>query len=128
MPSFPSTNVGANAVGPNYSGAAGQQSQYAGDVYNAQTGTYNSMLGALGQAGTLGTLGYFGLLSDRRLKKDISLVGEDPRGFGIYRFKYLWSDDFQIGVMADEIQKILPAAVRERLDGYLMVDYGALYG
>lgn len=123
IPSFPSTNVGANAVGPNLLGAAGQQSQYAGDIYNAQTGTYNSNIGALGNLGAMALL-----MSDRRLKRSLTRLVEDPRGFGVYRFKYLWSDDFQVGVMADEVQRVLPEAVLERLDGYLMVDYGALYG
>ena len=38
--------------------------------------------------------------SDRRLKKDLMRVAEHPAGFGIYRFKYLWSDTEHVGVIA----------------------------
>src|SRR5262245_44125857 len=39
-------------------------------------------------------------VSDVRLKKDIARVGTHPMGFGIYRFKYLWSDTAYVGVLA----------------------------
>jgi hypothetical protein len=60
LPSFPSTNVGANVQGPNILGAVGAQNQAAGDIYNAQTGTYNANVGALGTLGAAGILGYMG--------------------------------------------------------------------
>lgn len=63
VPSFPSTNVGASAQGPNLLGAAQGQAQSANDIYNAQTGTYNSQIGAagslLGYGGTALAMGAF---------------------------------------------------------------------
>lgn len=66
--------------------------------------------------------------SDRRLKTDIELIGADPRGFGVYGFRYVWdaADVRRSGVMADEVAPILPDAVLVHPSGYLMVDYGAI--
>lgn len=70
--------------------------------------------------------------SDRRLKQDIVRIGNHPSGIGLYLFRY--RPDFEVecgagrqfGVMADEVQTVLPGAVRTRPDGYLSVDYDAL--
>lgn len=57
------------------------------------------------------------LFSDRRLKRNIV-----PLGQGWYAYNYLWSDDVEVGVMADE----QPQAASVGPGGFLVVDYGAL--
>jgi len=64
--------------------------------------------------------------SDRRLKKDITRVAAHSGGFGIYRFKYLWSDIEYVGVMAQEVRRTMPNAVVRGADGFLRVDYAAI--
>ena len=64
--------------------------------------------------------------SDRRLKKDVMRVAVHPAGFGIYRFKYLWSDTQYLGVIAQEVLEVMPDAVVRGDDGFLRVDYAAL--
>lgn len=65
--------------------------------------------------------------SDVRLKRDISLLGIRSDGLGVYRFKYLWSDQVYVGVIAQQVALIHPEAiVRDRLTGLLSVDYGRL--
>ena len=63
--------------------------------------------------------------SDRRLKKNITKIGESNRGFNIYSFEYKNLTDgkglFQ-GVMSDEI----PQEAVTRLDGYDRVNYSML--
>ena len=63
--------------------------------------------------------------SDRRLKKNITKIGESNRGFNIYSFEYKDSLDgeglFQ-GVMSDEI----PREAVTSVDGYDRVNYGML--
>lgn len=66
--------------------------------------------------------------SDERLKTDIERIGEDPRGFGVYRFRYVWEDEgvSHVGVMAQEMLHVMPDAVAMHPSGFLMVNYGAL--
>jgi hypothetical protein len=65
-------------------------------------------------------------VSDMRLKKDVVRVGTHPMGFGIYRFKYLWSDTAYVGVLAQEVLKKLPQAVKAGPGDFLAVDYDAI--
>jgi len=64
-------------------------------------------------------------LSDRRLKRDVELIGRYG-GLGIYRFRYLWSEQSFIGVMAQEVCRLFPWTVVCGPDGWLRVNYFAL--
>jgi hypothetical protein len=66
--------------------------------------------------------------SDRRLKQDIELVGRDERTMlPLYEFAYK-SDPTRrfLGVMADEAEAYMPAAVFTGEDGYKYVNYAML--
>lgn len=77
------------------------------------TRTNPGLLSSVGQAaGTAASLA--ALFSDRRLKRNIT-----PLGNGWYAYNYLWSDDLEVGVMADE----QPQAASEGPGGYQMVNY-----
>jgi hypothetical protein len=65
-------------------------------------------------------------ISDARLKRDMMRTGTHPLGFGVYRFKYLWSDSTYVGVIAQELLETAPHAVTAGPGGYLAVDYDAL--
>ncbi len=70
--------------------------------------------------------------SDRRLKENVAQIGTHPFGFGLYLFDY--KADFrgqhgagrQFGVMADEVESVMPEAVSRDAAGYRFVDYGML--
>ena len=64
--------------------------------------------------------------SDMMLKHDISLLGHLDNGLGFYRFSYNDSDKTYVGVMAQEVQTVVPAAVVRGSDGYLRVFYDKL--
>jgi hypothetical protein len=64
--------------------------------------------------------------SDIRLKKDIVLLKRLNNGIGLYRYRYKWSDQLYVGVMAQEVKTIVPSAVWRGRDGYLRVEYGQL--
>src|SRR5439155_26367395 len=64
--------------------------------------------------------------SDMTLKHDISLLGHFDNGLGFYRFSYNDSDKVYVGVMAQEVQTVMPAAVVRGSDGYLRVFYDKL--
>jgi len=70
--------------------------------------------------------------SDRRLKDNIVRVGDHPLGIGLYLYTYKashqprWGVGRHLGVMADEVEKVLPAAVIYGADGFASVDYSML--
>ena len=57
------------------------------------------------------------------LKHDIALLGHLDNGLGFYRFSYNGSDKAYVGVMAQEVQTVMPQAVVRGSDGYLRVFY-----
>lgn len=66
--------------------------------------------------------------SDNRLKRDIHLVDTLDNGMKIYAFKYLWSDQTYVGVMAQDLlndPRWAHAVVTQRA-GYYEVNYGKL--
>ena len=67
-----------------------------------------------------------GRRSDIALKHDIVLLGRLANGLNFYRFSYYDSDKAYVGVMANEVQKVAPQAVRRGRDGYLRVFYEQL--
>ena len=67
-----------------------------------------------------------GRRSDVALKHDITLLGRLDNGLGFYRFSYKGSDQVYVGVMAQEVQTIMPEAVVRSRDGYLEVLYDKL--
>ena len=67
-----------------------------------------------------------GRRSDIALKHDIVLLGHLDNGIGFYRFDYNGSDKAYVGVIAQEVQAIMPQAVTRDRDGYLRVLYDKL--
>jgi hypothetical protein len=67
-----------------------------------------------------------GPVSDVRLKEDITPLLRLDNGIGLYRYRYKWSDQLYVGVMAQEVANIVPTAILRGEDGYFRVDYGQL--
>ena len=88
----------------------------------------------LGMGGTV--VDFMGIamngMSDRRAKERIVRVGSHPLGFGLYLFDFKrtlrgrFGGGRQFGVLADEVERVLPAAVSVGSDGYRRVDYSML--
>jgi hypothetical protein len=78
--------------------------------------------------GTSAAAGIAALLSDIHVKTDIERIGDDPRGWGVYSWRYVWDppEARHEGYMAHEVALIEPGAVGLSPDGWLTVDYGAL--
>lgn len=64
--------------------------------------------------------------SDMMLKHDIVLLGHLENGIGFYRFTYNGGNKTYVGVMAQEVQTMMPSAVLRGSDGYLRVSYDML--
>ena len=70
--------------------------------------------------------------SDPITKTNIVRIDTHPLGIGLYLFDYksefrgTWGHGRQFGVMADEVETIMPAAVSLHPSGYKQVDYTML--
>ena len=89
-----------------------------------QSNGFTSLLGAgLTAASLFKPLGGF-RLSDARLKSNIERVGTHKTGVGVYEY-----DKFgkrERGVMAQEVEKVMPEAVSTHPSGFKQVAYGLL--
>lgn len=120
-PSFvntPTSNVNpADIMGATYGSYNGQLQAYQSDQAR-QAANMQALAGILGGAATGAAYKW----SDRRLKRDITLIGRLRNGLKLYRYRYLWAQDWQIGLMAQEVARIIPGAVR-LAQGHLQVNY-----
>jgi hypothetical protein len=101
-------------------GTMGQANAYASGLNNISN---YAMLYAMRSPGTAG--------SDIRMKENIEAIGWLPNGLPVYSWEYKpkFKDDEYcghgkfVGVMAHEVEKMIPDAVITRSDGFKMVNY-----
>ena len=87
-------------------------------------GLLNSLLSAGAQLGSAAIMA-----SERRVKRDIELLGREADGLGVYNFRYIWDADnapLHTGVMVDEVEKLRPWALGPVVSGIQTVNYGVL--
>jgi hypothetical protein len=125
-PSFANTPNQAQTAGADILGAtqAGYNAQLANvNAQNAASGGFMSGLMGLGGAGIM-------KYSDERLKTNIEKVGSLENGLNLYSYNYKDGYDLpegkQIGVMAQEVEAIMPEAVVEMDNGFKAVNYAML--
>ena len=99
------------------------QGAYDQNIYNQKVASQNATTQGLASLGGA-AMGMFRFPSDMRLKSNIVRVGTHEKGFGIYEYDIF--DRRERGVMAQEVEKVIPEAVIEHPSGYKMVNYGAL--
>ena len=107
----------------NYQGALQQQAmQNRNNLigFQAQQAQNNALMGGLFGLGGAGIMAKW---SDRRLKENIERVGRLANGLAVYAYNYIWDSVPRLGVMSDEVRKVMPEAVRVHPSGYDMVDY-----
>lgn len=122
----PQTQIGQTPVADSiYASYNGQLNNYNQQVAqkNAFTQGLFSLIGSGAGAYAANPAAF--AFSDRRLKKHVLQIGELASGLGVYVFKYLWSDDWTIGCMADEVKQVFPSAVKS-MAGFDAVDYGRI--
>jgi len=123
---------GANVQAAPIANATAQTGQYNQNIYNQQVGSANAQNAGLFQLGGAG-LSAYGMMnaaplafSDRRLKSNIKRIGTHKLGIGIYEYDIMGKHE--IGVMAQEVEKVMPEAIGRHHTGYMMVDYGRING
>ena len=93
----------------------------------SQSSQREGLLSAIsGVAQGAGAAAAGGAFSDIRLKENIVKIGEEPDGLGIYSFNYIWDDEPQVGVMAQEVAELRPHALGPVIEGFMTVYYGKL--
>ena len=112
MPTIPTTDY-AGIVNQNYQDQLG--------IYNTQLQQSNSLMGGL--FGLAAAPLYGMKLSDRRAKTDIEKVGK-VEGQNVYKFRYKSGGPMQLGLMAQDVEKKTPSAVKTLPSGMKAVDYG----
>ncbi|MFN2200045.1 MAG: tail fiber domain-containing protein [Caldilineaceae bacterium] len=77
--------------------------------------------------------GIMTMQSDRSTKENVVRVGDHPLGIGLYLFDYKrqyreskCTLGRQFGVMADEVEAVMPEAVSVHPNGYKVVNYSML--
>jgi hypothetical protein len=94
--------------------------------FGTQTTTTKGGGGLLGQLLSAGTaLGSAAMkYSDVRVKTDVERVGKLDSGLPVYRYRYKWGGPPEIGVMAQDAEKLFPQAVNDNNAwGIKTVDY-----
>ncbi len=119
---------GGNAFGNVGSGRAANIQSSRGHASMGGGGSRGGGGGGFGGGGRGGggRGGGGGRRSDINLKHDIVLLGRLDNGVGFYRFVYDGGHTAYVGVMAQEVQAVMPQAVMRGRDGYLRVFYDKL--
>ena len=120
LPTQQNVAMQQGTAGPDLLGAATATGQYNQGIYNANQSANASTIGCLGQMGMAAAM-----MSDRRLKTNIQLIGKHDNGMNIYSWDYVWGEHSR-GVMADEVEEIMPEAVVMHPTGFKMVNYSML--
>lgn len=94
-----------------------------GSAFGVQSSRQSQSPGLLGMMG-FGLQAAPLLFSDERLKEDIKKVGQTDDGLPIYTYRYKGFPTVHMGVLAQEVEKVMPEAVVEQ-NGYKAVNYGA---
>jgi hypothetical protein len=77
---------------------------------------WNTIGSGLGMASSLYKL------SDRRMKRDIVRLGFLPNGLPVYSYRYIDGEEPEVGLMAQDVEKVKPEAVVE-IAGLKHVNY-----
>lgn len=125
QPNFTSTPQ-TSVAGVDYAGMVQNNYNNQMRAWEQQQENNNAAMGGMfGLGGTLGGAALrYGLplmMSDRRLKSDIVLVGKLENGLPLY--EYTIFGERQRGVMADEVAQVMPDAVVTHPTGFQMVNY-----
>lgn len=115
-----SSAQGSTGIYDNY--YQGQLNAYNANKANAQAGAQGLLSGIT--AGANAASGLLGsLFSDARIKENLRPVGQLFNGLTVYAFNFPGENITRIGLVAQEVQQVVPEAVSQSDEGLLMVDY-----
>lgn len=115
-----SLQTGANEAAANQMAANFEAKQKYAAQQAAQKSAFGGKVGGLIGQG-LATFA----MSDRKMKRDITKVGTLDNGLPVYTYRLKGDSKYQMGVMAQELEKIQPENVLT-VDGIKYVDYSGI--
>lgn len=123
LPTAGATSTASGGGASPFSQILGGASTLAG-LFGGKSGLAGVIPGMQSIGGQLGALlPFLGAASDRRLKQHVLKLGELAKDVGIYLYILKDGAESLVGVMADELEKVLPEAVMLHESGFKMVDY-----
>jgi hypothetical protein len=124
MPNFQQGRNG-NIATTDYAGIQNAATQNEWAKYNSKQSNAGGLLGGI--AGLFGGADKPWILSDERAKTDIEKVGK-INGHNVHKYRYKDGGGIHLGLMAQEVEKKTPKAVRTGSDGMKRVNYGIALG
>jgi hypothetical protein len=130
--------TGSQVQNPNYVNVPGQAATAGADILGATNAQYANQVAATNAKnaasgnfmGGLMSAGATAYASDINLKENIKRIGTHDLGIGIYSYNYKDGYDLpknmQIGVMAQEVETVMPEAVIIMPNGFKAVNYSLL--
>ena len=116
MPGFKEASKGQAA---DYLGAANMQGQAEMDIFNTQQASKDALMsGAMNMGSSM-------MMCDLRVKRNLEQVGYYEDGIPQYVFQYIWSDEWFVGPIAQEVEEVRPDLVFEH-NGVKHVRIGGL--
>jgi hypothetical protein len=89
---------------------------------SSSTQKHSSTMGLIG--GIIG--GALSIFSDETLKTDLTLIGREPDGLGIYSYRMIGDPNYTVGVLAQEVKRLRPGALGPVIEGKFTVKYREL--
>jgi hypothetical protein len=140
---YNASNIGSTGIQTTANAGTGTASNVSNMLSSIGNANASATMGAANaQANALNSVSNYAMLygmmnkptSDIRTKENIEQVGWLPNGLPVYTYEYkekfkndeLAGPGRYIGVMAHEVEKIIPDAVSLRSDGYKMVNYSKI--
>jgi hypothetical protein len=105
----PNTDIYGNA----YAGSVNAYNQQNANRTAQNTGIMDMLNSGLSMFG----------ISDARIKENLRPVGQLFNGLTVYAFNFPGDETTRIGLVAQEVEELLPQAVAENAEGLLMVNY-----
>lgn len=118
-PQMPGFQAAGRAETTDYSGAMKNQTDYEMDIFNAEQASKDALMsGAMNMGSSM-------MMCDIRVKENLELIGYYDDGIPCYTFQYVWGNEWFIGPVAQEVEKVHPELVVE-IDGIKHVDMRGL--
>ena len=106
-PQMPGFQAAGRSETTDYMGAAQAQGQYEMDIFNAEQASKDALMsGAMNMGSSM-------MMCDIRVKRNLEHIGYYEDDIPCYAFQYIWSEEWFVGPVAQEVEEKHPELVVE---------------